>query len=179
MLDEKIPPYSASIWRFQKEHGLGNLIVASPETITALLLPRTTGKFTRKGLIVNGLRYGSDGFAERFLKGNKVNIAFNPDNVSCVYLVDENFKRFELIDTQFNGAKLDSVNQTKTEQKEHTKHFYEESMQGRIDLISHIQTIVEQGAITPKKSLKSIGENRRIEKYETHKDIITEVKNDD
>ena len=52
-------------------------------------------------------------------------------------------------------------------------------MQGRIDLISHIQTIVEQGAITPKKSLKAIGENRRIEKYETHKDIITEVKNDD
>ena len=114
MLDEKIPPYSASIWGFQKEHGLGNLIVASPETITALLLPRTTGKFTRKGLIVNGLRYGSDGFAERFLKGNKVNVAYNPDNVSCVYLVDENFKRFELIDTQFNGAKLDSVNRTKT-----------------------------------------------------------------
>ena len=179
MLDEKTPPYSASIWEFQKKHGLGNLIFASPETITALLLPRTTGNFTRKGLIVNGLRYGSDGFAERFLKGNKVKVAFNPDNVTYVYLVDENFKRFELIDTQFDGAKLDSVNQTKTAQKEHIKHFYEDSMQGRIDLISHIQTIVEQGAITPKKSLKAIGENRRIEKYETHKDFITEVKNDD
>ena len=42
-----------------------------------VLLPRATGKFTRKGLVVNGLRYRHDDYTEAFLRGGEAVVAYN------------------------------------------------------------------------------------------------------
>lgn len=175
MLQLEIPPFPANIWKYQVNHNQGNLVSVSGEILVAIMLPRTYGKFTRRGLIVNRLRYTCEGFTEEYLKGGKTRVAYNPDDVSHVYLVDYKFKRFDLIEVRFRGVNLAKVEQTKQKQQEIADKFSDEALQGRIDLVAHITTIVEQGAIKPTDKLAAIRETRRIEQEETHIDLVKEV----
>ena len=175
MLRLEVPPFPVNIWSYQHEHGKGNLIAVTSEMLIAVMLPRTTGKFTRKGLVVNRLRYACDGFAEEFLKGGKVIVAYNPDDVSHIYLVDQGFKRFELIESRFLGANLSQVEEAHQKQRELMDKYSETALQGRIDLVAHIQTIAEQRSIKPSKKLNSIRETRKIEQAENHIDLLKEL----
>lgn len=172
MLKNKVSPFPSSIWTYQFNNKQGKLIQTTSEQLIATTLPRATGRFTRTGLIVNRLRYSCKGFTEEFLKGGTTIVAYNPDDVTHVFLVERDFKRFDLIETRFAGAKLSKVKESLTTQKEITKEHAEEALQGKIDLISHIQTIVKQGAVKPKESINLIRESKRIEKYARHIDIL-------
>ena len=72
-----------------------------------VLLPRAKGKFTRKGLIVNGLRYRHDAYTEAFLRGGEAVVAYNPEDVTEVWLIEKgSFIRFTLIESRFAGKSL-------------------------------------------------------------------------
>jgi len=89
MLKEGIKPYASNIWNYEMEYENGNLIDASDKEVMLILLPRTLARFTRKGLIVNKLRYGNNLYMEEYLQGREVIVAYNPDNVNHVYLYDK------------------------------------------------------------------------------------------
>lgn len=65
-----------------------SLISIDAEKMLKVLLPRTTGKFTRQGLKVNGLRYRNSSYTERFLSGGDAVAAYNPDDVDTVWLIE-------------------------------------------------------------------------------------------
>ena len=67
MLADGVKPYASDIWNYGLNQAGANLIPADYNTLVLTLLPRTTGKFSRKGLIVNKLRYKHYGFTERFV----------------------------------------------------------------------------------------------------------------
>ena len=110
MLSANISPHASDIWNWGMRQPGANLITVSADELLMALMPRTTGTFTRLGLKVNQLRYARDGYTEAYLSGGSVTVAYNPDDVSCVWLLDKgSYIPFYLIETRFNGMSLEAV----------------------------------------------------------------------
>ena len=62
MIHDRVKPYAASLWEWGRRQPGANLISFPHDTakIILYLLPRTIGTFTRRGLVVNGMRYKRD-----------------------------------------------------------------------------------------------------------------------
>lgn len=107
MILNSIHPTSSGIWNYGRQKNEANLISVSYETLMLSLLPRTTGKFTRYGLCVNQLRYKNDEFTEMYLKGEAALVAYNPDDISVVWLINRGiYKAFLLIESRFKNCSL-------------------------------------------------------------------------
>ena len=135
MLSANIPPHASDIWNWSMGRPGANLIAVSPDELLMALMPRATGTFTRLGLKVNQLRYARDGYTEAYLSGGSVTVAYNPDDVSCVWLLEKgSYIPFYLIETRFNGMSLEAVEAMQTAQKGIVKDAVKDNLQARIDL---------------------------------------------
>lgn len=177
MLSENIQPFACAIWEYGKNQDGANLIPVEKEQVIMALLPRTTGKFTRSGLKVNQMRYKCDGYTEEYLNGGEVTVAFNPDDVSFVWLVDKgNYIRFELIESRYKEKNLTEIQMSKTKQKELVMAAKGVNNQGKIDLVNYIENIT--AAVGDNKrdtNVKGIRDNRRKEQANTHIDYMGAV----
>ena len=174
MLADGVKPYASSIFAWGKEQMGANLISVTPQKLIQTLLPRTTGTFTRKGLRVNGLRYKHDDYTESYLSGGEVTVAYNPEDVTEVWLLDDGqYVLFTLIESRFNGKTLAAV-QTMQKAKKQTVHAATaENLQAQIDLAEHIQVIAAKGKQTD-VGIKNIRSTRKREQARTHIDFVKE-----
>lgn len=102
MLKINIQPYANCIYEWGKRQDGANLISVDTEQVILTLLPRTTGKFTRFGLKVNRMRYKHENYTEKYLSGGEVSVAYNPEDVSCVWLIENgSYIRFTLIESRY------------------------------------------------------------------------------
>ena len=140
------------------------------------LLPRTAGRFTRSGLKVNKLRYRHDNYTEKYLAGGEAIVAYNPDDVSYVWLIEENgqYVRFDLIESRFDGENLSTVQEIQEKTKEIIQSGNEESLQAQVQLARHIETVVGMAGRTKDIQIKEIRKNRKREQKRTHKDYLKE-----
>lgn len=88
MIAENLKPYASCIWNWGKSQMGVNLIEVGAKDLVLTLLPRTTGKFSRFGLKVNKMRYHYDGYTEQYLKGGEATVAYNPEDVTSVWLLE-------------------------------------------------------------------------------------------
>lgn len=112
MIDAEVKPHPNSIFEWGKNQVGCNLITVSARQLILTLLPRTKAKFTRKGLIVFGLRYNSENgnFTESYLNGGTAVVAYNPESADAVYLLDDGgFIEFRLIESRFSGKSFEEV----------------------------------------------------------------------
>ena len=110
MIAANIKPYASCIWNWGKSQIGANLIEVSAEELILTLLPRTTGKFSRFGLKVNKMRYHCDGYTEQYLKGDEVAVAYNPEDVTSVWLLENGiYTKFTIIESRFEGKDLIAV----------------------------------------------------------------------
>ena len=174
MLADGVKPYASSIFAWGKEQMGANLISVTPQKLIQTLLPRTTGTFTRKGLRVNGLRYKHDDFTESYLSGGEVTVAYNPEDVTEIWLLDDGqYVPFTLIESRFSGKTLAAV-QTMQKAKKQTVHAAAaENLQAQIDLAEHIQVIASKGKQTD-VGIKNIRSTRKREQARTHIDFVKE-----
>jgi len=177
MLSAKVQPYANAIWNYGLEQPEANLIEVSKEQMILTLLPRTEGKFSRFGLKVNGMRYHHQNYNEKYLRGESVTVAYNPESSDCVWLIENGkYICFDLIESRFGGKSLEQVNDIKGQQKALVKDAKEERIQAEIDLANHIQVIAEsRGQKSTNKSIKNIRQNREKEKARTHIDLTTVI----
>lgn len=174
MLEKGIKPHSSEIWNYGLENG-ANLIKVDKRELVLTLLPRTTGKFTRQGLKVNGLRYHNEYFREEYLLGKEVTVSYNPDLVNVVYLIENGkYIEFTLIESRFKDKDLGEVSKMKEAGKRLVKDERESKLQAEIDLSKHIQ-IIRENASRGERSTKNIRSNRKAEQRKTHKNLIEEV----
>lgn len=125
MLAEGIKPYASDIWNYGLHQAGASLIPAHYNTLIRTLLPRTTGKFSRKGLTVNKLRYKNDGFTERYLSGGTATVAYNPEDVTEVWLIEKGaYIPFTLIESRFTGKGIQESrgNQSRPESRCKSRH---------------------------------------------------------
>ena len=174
MLADGVKPYASSIFAWGKEQMGANLISVTPQKLIQTLLPRTTGTFTRKGLRVNGLRYKHDDYTESYLSGGEVTVAYNPEDVTEVWLLgDGQYIPFTLIESRFNGKSLDAVQTMQKARKQTVHAATADNLQAQIDLAEHIQVIASKGKQTD-VGIKNIRSTRKREQARTHIDFVKE-----
>ena len=118
MIREQVLPTSCSIWDYGTKQTSVDLLDITSEELILTLLPRTEGRFTRQGLKVNGMRYRHDNYTEKYLCGGTVTVAYNPEDVSCIWLLENgSYIRFELIESRYRNKNMEEVESIKTGQK--------------------------------------------------------------
>ncbi len=170
MISSDIKPYANHIWNCGIKQMGANLISISPETLKLTLLPRAEGVFSRKGLTVNKLRYYAEGFTEKYLKGDTCTIAYNPDNISYVWLIDDgSYIPFSLIDKRYSDYTVEDILSQKAEQGKIIKNAERESLQGKVALIEKIEAISNHNKHNTQADITSVRETRCKEKKRCHK----------
>lgn len=173
MIESKIQPYASNIWEWGMLQSEANLIETTDQELVLTLLPRTTGKFCRNGLIVNKLRYKHENYKEMYLKGGTVAVAYNPDDVSNVWLIENGyFIRFELIESRYRDRTLSDVENIQSESKNIVKAVINENTQAQIDLANYIESIASSVIGHENTNIKGIRENRQKEQSKTHINYI-------
>jgi len=127
-------------------------------------------------LIVNRLRYHAEGYTEKYLAGGDVVVAYNPEDVSIVYMVEDNYKEFGLIESRYLDMTLEEVSAFNENHRQLLNSYKEENLQGRVNLISHIITIASEKQPKVVANLKDIRTTREAETLAIHKDFIKEAK---
>lgn len=178
MLAAQVKPYPNSIFEWGKKQDGCNLIDVTPRELILTLLPRIKGRFTRRGLLVMGLRYDSKekDFTEDYLVGRDAVAAYNPESADTVYLIENgNFIEFFLIESRFSGKNFDAIKQMMDAQKAIIDGAAHENLQGRVDLASHIEKIVNAKEESEDINLKNVRKTRKREVKARHRDFMEEV----
>lgn len=174
MLRKSIKPYANEIWNYGLGQTGSNLMKISKEQLIMTLLPRTTGKFSRYGLKANKMRYHHENYVEKYLAEQSVTVAYNPDDVSFVWVIENGkYIRFELVESRFKGKALEGVQQMKDMQNNLKGDARNQKLQAEIDLANHIQTIAG-GKASNNKSIKNIRGTRKKEQNRKHRDVMKE-----
>ena len=172
MITDRVNPYASHIWNWNIKQPSANLIKTNIKQITLTLLPRTKGTFSRQGLKVNKMRYHCDGFTESYLRGGTAVVAFNPDNVSSVWVIENGkYTEFTLIESRFTDKSLKEVQEMQSAKKNLIQSVDSENLQAKIDLAEHIR-IISNNAVVGNANIKAIRETRQRERTKQHIDIM-------
>ncbi len=175
MIESGVKPYPHEIWKYGCALDGVNLLDVDKQFLVMTLLPRTNAKFTRKGLLVNGMHYHNKNYKEEYLNGKECICAYNPDDVSMAWLLENgSYVCFDLIETRFSGKNLLEAGELKKKQRELCKREKEIMVQAEIDLAGHIQTIADRPC-GQDADTKHIRANRNREQGKTHKDFVKEI----
>ena len=167
MIADGVQPNANSVWQWSCAQPGANLIPVDEEQLRLTLLPRAEGKFTRQGLVVHKQRYRhcEGKFTERYLNGGKVTIAYDPDDISSVLLVENGlYTRFELILKIYDNLSLDEAVELQTQQRTAKKSAQSQREQALIDLVASIETIANSRAHSGDVNLKGIRQIHKTEK---------------
>ena len=176
MIANGIKPFASSIWDWGASQSSANLIEVDRQKLILTLLPRTTGRFTRRGLVVNKLRYRADGFNDEFLDGGAGTVAYNPDNVNMVWLLDNgNYIPFELIEARFKDKSFVGAGTIHQETKRILKEQEEAQLLAKVQLAEKIQTVVSLSGAGTSASVKGIRNTRKLEQQKNHRNIMEGV----
>ena len=167
MVSAEVQPTANSVWQWSCTQEGANLIPVDAGSLKLTLLPRTEGKFTRRGLVVHKQRYRhcEGKFNERYLNGGKATVAYDPDDISCVYLVESGlYTRFELILKVYDNLSLDEVMELQAQQQAAKKSVQPQKDQALIDLVASIETIANSRGQSGDVNLKGIRQTHKTEK---------------
>lgn len=172
MLKGKIPPYANNIFKYGMTLEGVNLVKVDKRQLMFTLLPRTEGKFTRSGLIVNHVRYKNTNYAEKYLSGGNATVAYNPDDSSSVWLIDKGiFVEFVLIESRYKNKSFSEIEVMQTQKKKIVKSVEANNIQAKINLASHIEAIVATVG-RGNGDLEVITQNYEREKIKAHVDCM-------
>lgn len=176
MLALGIKPYANEIWNYGCGQDGCSLIAVSKEQLILTLLPRATGRFTRHGLSVNGMHYHNINYREQYLNGKECLVAYNPDNVCKIWLIENGaYISFDLIESRFREKDLAGVQDMKQKQKDLVRQESQTKLQAQIDLAGHISVIAGASGEQEKPSVKNIRANRKKEQEKSHRDLGREM----
>ncbi len=177
MIAENVKPYASCIWNWGKSQMGANLIEVGTKELILTLLPRTTGKFSRFGLKANKMRYHCDGYTEQYLKGGEATVAYNPEDVTFVWLLENGiYAKFTIIESRFEGKDLTAVQSLQTAQKDIAKGVNQDNLQAQINLARHIEAIAGSVRSSADVSVKNIQDNRKREQCKHHRNYMKGAK---
>lgn len=160
--ESPIKPYANEIWNSSLKEYKSNLITVDSKLLTLTLLPRDKANFTRKGLSFKKLHYFAKGFTNKYLEGGCAEVAYDPDNISTIWLIcNGEYIPFSLIES-FNNESFDLVHTLIKDKERYIKSFESNQIEARVSLIGDIEDIArlsKQGVTT-----KSIRKTRSKEK---------------
>lgn len=173
MTEKHVKPYANCIWNWGRKQMGANLIPVKEMDLILTLMPRTTGRFTRYGLKVNKLRYHCEGYTEQYLKGGEVTVAYNPEDVTYVWLLEgRKYIRFSVIESQFEGKDLVAIHELQMSRKAIVREAEHDNLQAQIDLAWHIENVICGTRDGANVNLKNIRNTRKLEQRKYHRDYM-------
>lgn len=180
MLAAGVKPYASDIWNWGCHLKESNLLSIDRETLALTLLPRATVRFTRKGLIVNKLRYHNPDYAEAYLSGLEATASYNPDDTNKVYLLENGrYIPFVLVESRYAGKSLKEVEKMEKQKKELLRKEKEANLLAEVELASHIMGIADTaklanrtGITDSRKAVLHIRKTRKKEENRSHVNIM-------
>ena len=148
MMNEKIKPYSIDLFNYFYKTDPNKMIsVNDKKTLYLTLLPRTTAKFSREGLIFSKkLRYRcvEGGYRQEYLIGEQVTVAFDKNNLTIIYLFLKNaYTPFEIIEEKYRGLSLEKIENLTDAKKQYLKEVESSCLESQTRLSRDIQSIVD------------------------------------
>ena len=173
MITAQVKPNASQIWNWGKSQIGSNLIEIGSWELMLTLLPRTTGRFSRYGLKVNKLRYHCDGYTERYLSGGDVMVAYNPEDVTSVWILEDGtYTEFTIIESRFEGKDLTVVQELQTSKRAITRGAVKDNLQAQIKLAQHIEAIAGGAGGHTDVHMKNIRSTRKREQTKRHLDYM-------
>lgn len=165
MLNTEVKPYACEVWKWGCGRKEANLLDVTQNQLLLTLLPRTMAKFTRFGLKANKLRYHNENFAEEYLEGKEAMVAYNPDDIKTIWLLEEGeYIRFELIEKRYEGKTLSEAEAMKNKRKQLIRQEQENGLKAEVALAACIQTISDTSAVSgATNTVKNIRNTRKKE----------------
>ena len=178
MIKNDIKPYANNIFEYSKLSPGANLIPVTLKQIMLTLLPRTTGVFNRFGLKVNKMRYKNENYVEKYLVGGEVTVAYNPDNVSYIWLIENGcYIQFKLIESRYNGKELTDVELIEKEHRKLVNSHCNSNTQAQIDLANSLEEIVSNVQYPQKLNTKYTTSVKNRAKRKYHIDFTEDILN--
>ena len=167
----EVAPVASELWKWYDSQGDSMVIPVSGERLYQFGLPRKSATLSRKGISNQGLWYTGAEFKkllERKKVGDTIQIAYNPDDVSRVYLIDGmEYIPFELASycQKYIGASQAECQTEKDKHKANNKELERLDTEGRIKVLQNIQSIVGKAECADKGKIDGavIQSNRRRE----------------
>lgn len=164
-------PTAAALWMLQEQQGKSMMVPIEAEELYLFGLPRKTITLSRKGIHHQGLMYVSADckrLLEQTKASGKFQIAYDPEDVSRVYLVDGmEYHTFQLAEAyrQYAGATESEYQMEREQHKDSRREAKRKDTEGRLKMIRDIQEIVGQTECIGKDTIsqESIQKNRRRE----------------
>lgn len=162
---------ASELWKWYDSQGDSIVIPVSGERLYQFGLPRKSATLSRKGINNQGLWYTGAEFKkllERKKVGDTIQIAYDPDNVSRVYLIDGmEYIPFGLASycQKYVGASQAEYQIEKNKHKANSKELEHLDTEGRIKVLQNIQSIVSDAECVDKGKIDGaiIQNNRRSE----------------
>lgn len=176
MLEAEVKPIPCYVWKWGCEQLGAKLMDVGKEELIKVLLPRTTGKFGRNGLSVNGLHYHNVLYREEYLQGKECTVAYDMDSSNHIWLIENGaYIKFDLIEKRFQDKNLADISFMKSKQRELVKRESKQKTQAEVALTKAIQLIADSTTMQSAPSTKGIRANRQREQVRQHKKYVSEV----
>ena len=147
------------------------MVSVEAEELYLFGLPRKTVSLTRKGISHQGLWYvfaDCKGNTAQTGTGKKVQIAYDPEDVGRVYLVNGmTYQTFELAEScrKYAGTTESEWQMEQADRRESRREARRKDTEGRLKMLRDIKEIVDQAECLEKEpvSQEAIQKNRRKE----------------
>ncbi|MCI0766430.1 Mu transposase C-terminal domain-containing protein [Bacillus sp. TL12] len=179
------------LWNWGIQNRTGKLRVFPEELVKLQLLPRGIATVNHKGIQFKGISYSCDKalkdvwFENARMRGSwKVELAYDPRNMSHVYVVDDSLGYFEecyMLDVskRYEGLSLDEITYWRQDEKQLEKEQNHQQLQEDIDYIADVEAIIKQAekakqsqqdtSLSKAEQVGAIRANRKEEKERQRK----------
>ncbi|WP_071458439.1 cell envelope integrity protein TolA [Bacillus massilinigeriensis] len=185
MLEIGVKKIPNEIWKHYRNYSKGQLRILPEEVIRTYLLQKDKALITPKGLSYRKLLFAGEYalrnslFQKARIGGNyRVNICYNPMDLSEVYMFDENggLHRFTLLEhlTSYSNMGIDEIEALKKLEQEMDNKNQEKELQEKMKLYSEIEDIVKEArekteserdySKSKSQRIKGIKENQKNER---------------
>ena len=158
----KAVPYE--IFNYMLKNNSNTFIKVDKNLVEKTLLSRGEGQFKRNGLIVNGIRYKNINYMDEYLEGKKVLVAYDSNDVSKVYLIENgNYIEFELIEKELKDKTLEEVELIKVEKNKVINEAKIIKCKSSIEIQKVLDELVESFDKDIEVDIKNVRTNRKNE----------------
>lgn len=171
MMADRVVPTPANLWRWYEDMGRSVLMDVDEEELTCVALPREEARVTQKGVAFHGLTYFDPGLRQLLeqLRGNKVTVAYSPEDTSQVYLLhDQNCYPLPLsqASSQYQGLSEEELAAYRAQEQGRVRGMAAQETEARVELLRRSREVIvgkirEHGST--KLNGKIIQENREQE----------------
>jgi len=155
LVNDDVMPIPLELWNWGVLNRTGKLKYFPEELVKLNLMPRDKGTVTHKGIRLKGIFYSCERaikeswFEKSRQKGSwKVEIAYDPRNMSTAYLIDSrnsNYDKCHMLEPskRFENASLDEITLLIQKEKQSLASVSHSQLQKEVDYLSEVEAIVK------------------------------------